>query len=84
MKIEVRVTPNSKKVRILREEGYLKINLKSPAQNNRANRELLDLLSDFFGASVILLSGHLSKRKKLEVAIQEDVFLARLSSLEVQ
>lgn len=64
MIIEVTVVPNSKKFEIVKKDK-IKIFLKSKAENNKANLELLKELKKKFKCKVFILSGALSKNKKL-------------------
>jgi len=65
MKIKVKVIPNSKKQKI--EKGDIwKIKLKSRAEDNKANIELINLLKKQF-EKVVITSGLRSKNKILEL-----------------
>jgi len=59
----------------LRKDGKVRIHLKNPAENNKANLELVKELSKALGGcNVRLLSGQTSKRKKLEIDASKEEF----------
>jgi len=68
MKLEVRVKPNSKRQEItkLAEDKY-QINLKSTPKDNKANIELIKLLTKHFKSEVRIIRGKTSKNKIIEV-----------------
>ncbi|MEW6748399.1 MAG: DUF167 domain-containing protein [Candidatus Micrarchaeota archaeon] len=84
MIVEVTVAPNSKRFSLSVKDGRLKAALKSPPENNRANIELIKGLSKALGAPVRIISGQTSKRKKLDIAIDEDGWGAFLRGLREQ
>lgn len=67
MKINLRVKPNSDKQKIEFKEGVYFISLKSRAENNKANIELLKLLKRNFKKEVRIISGKTSKNKIVEI-----------------
>ena len=70
MKIKIRVIPNAKKVEIKKENDYLKIKLKSKPENGKANKELIEILSEYFNISKVkirILSGLKSRNKVVEI-----------------
>jgi uncharacterized protein (TIGR00251 family) len=79
MIIEVSVVPGSRRFSITVKNGRIKIALKNPPENNRANIELIKELSSLTGSSVRLISGHNSKKKKLEIGISESDWQKLLS-----
>ena len=68
MKIKVKVKPGSKKQEInkISETEYV-VSLKSRAEDNKANIELLKLLNKKFKKHTNILKGKTSKNKVLEV-----------------
>lgn len=68
MILSIKVKPNSKKQSIekISETNYL-INLKQPAQDNKANLELIKLLKKHFKKDIKIIKGHQSKNKIIEV-----------------
>ena len=63
--------PSSKKVNIVNiDQNFLKINLVSSPQKNKANRELIEILSKHFNVkktSVRILKGFSSPIKLIEI-----------------
>ncbi len=67
MKITVKAKPGSGRSEISQDGEAYTVWLKALAQDNKANIELVKLLSRHFGRKVRILSGLNSKRKTLEV-----------------
>lgn len=68
MKIEVNVKTNKKESKIVNQEGNIFfIELKAKPKENKANIELIKLLSKYFKKSVVFVSGLKSKKKILEI-----------------
>ena len=70
MKISVRVKPNMNEERIVKEEGFYTVFVKEPARENKANRAVIELLSEYFKvpkSQVFILSGLRSKQKIIEI-----------------
>ena len=68
MEIEVDVIPNSKKFEIKEIDPWtkrLKIKLTKPAQDNKANQELITKLSKLIGAKVEIKKGQKSSKKTI-------------------
>ena len=64
----VKVKPNSPKTRIVSEDGdRLTIEISAPAEQNKANIELIKLLSKHFNGDVKILRGLTSKTKLIRV-----------------
>lgn len=63
--IKVAVKPGSGKSEIngYDESGVLRVNLKARPEDNKANIELVKLLSRHFGRNASIKSGHTNKRK---------------------
>jgi uncharacterized protein (TIGR00251 family) len=66
---------------ISRKDGIIKIRLTSPPEKGEANAELEKKLSKALGAQVRVVSGHTSRRKKLEIAMDEREWNAALERL---
>jgi uncharacterized protein YggU (UPF0235/DUF167 family) len=69
--IEVVVKPSHSVSKVLFSDGMYTLYLKSKPHNNKANIELIDLLSSYFNipkTSVKILKGLKSKRKLIEIA----------------
>ena len=67
MIIEVRVKPGSSCQEIREKEGKLIVNLKCRTENNKANKELINLLRKYYKKEVKIKSGLKSKVKRIEV-----------------
>lgn len=68
MIIQVKVYPNSGKEEIIKENGeFYKVFLKKPAQDNKANIELLKLLKKHFKNEVKIIKGLKSRNKIIEI-----------------
>ncbi len=69
-KLKVVVRPNSKKTELIEVDkvrGVVKIALKEPAENNKANFELLKFLKKHLKKEVKIKKGQNSKEKILEI-----------------
>lgn len=71
MYIRVKVTPRSKISEIIElSKGCLKIKLTSPPIKNKANNELIELLSEYYGvnkSAIKIKRGVYSREKFIEV-----------------
>ena len=71
VKVKVKVVPNSKqqKVEKISEDEY-KVYVKSPPTKGKANKELIEVLSDYFNVSksrIKIVSGFASREKIVEI-----------------
>ena len=67
MIIKVKVHPNSNKQEIINKENKYEVYLKEKAENNKANLELIKLLSKYFNSKVSIKSGLKSRKKIIKV-----------------
>ncbi len=71
MKISVKVKPNSKESKIEKKENNVfLVYVKSPPFENRANQELIEIISDYFNVpktKISIVSGLYSREKILEI-----------------
>lgn len=71
MKISVRVKTNSKESKVEKiGENLFLVYVKSLPVENRANKELIELISEYFGvkkSKVSIVSGEYSKNKIVEI-----------------
>ncbi len=70
MNIEVRVIPSAKKREIKFEENFLKIKLSSKPQDGKANRELVEILSEKLGipkSKIKIVRGEKQRKKLLKI-----------------
>jgi uncharacterized protein (TIGR00251 family) len=71
MLIDVRVIPNAKKTAITQEEGRLKVYLTARPIEGKANKALLDALSDHFDvprSRIKIIRGDRTRDKVVEVS----------------
>jgi len=85
-RIAVQVQPNSRKNEIASfEDGVLKVKISAPPVKGKANRELIEFLSDILNiskGSIIIEKGLTSKRKGIVIeGLTQDEVSNRLSSL---
>ena len=75
MLIRVRVTPNAKKPAVVKiAEGSFEVKVDERAEGGKANKRLLELLTEHFGvpkSSLRVVSGAKSRDKLIDVAVQE-------------
>lgn len=72
MIVEFSVVPKSGKFRIVKKDGVMKVHLRSPPEDNKANLELIKEFEKLFGKPVRIISGLKSKKKKIELPVSED------------
>jgi len=65
--IKVKVKPNSGKQSVEKVGDVYMVNVKSPAENNKANIEMIKLLEKHFKKSVKIKSGFRGRNKIVEV-----------------
>lgn len=80
MRIRVTVFPKSGRFEIRSKEGEIKVYLKSPAESNKANLELMKELRKKLKVQVRIVAGLTSRKKTLEVDLPEQD-LKRLLSI---
>lgn len=78
------VQPNASKTAVVGMYGEeLKVSLKTPPVDGKANKELCRFLADEFSlpaSSVQLISGQTSRRKRILVPVDREVFLRKYAS----
>ncbi len=70
MKVQVKVTPNSRTEQINEEGDYFVVKVKDPPRQGKANQAVVRLLADHFGvpkARVRILSGFTARNKTIEI-----------------
>lgn len=72
MRLLVTVVPKSGRFEITQKEGKLRIFLKSPAESNKANLELVRELGRMLKCRVSIASGLASRKKTLEIPLKEE------------
>ena len=68
--IEIKVIPNSKKSLVIKETEKLKIYVRKPAIDNKANGEAIELLAAFFKVkknNIKIIKGEKSRNKLIEI-----------------
>lgn len=80
MIVDVTAVPKSGRFAVSVKAGRVKIFLKSAAERNKANAELVAELSKALGKPVRILSGHRSRHKRLEMDISEGEWEGFLSN----
>ena len=70
MILTVKVVPKASRVRVKEEPGLLKVYLTSPAQDGKANAQLVEVLATHFGTRkylVRIVRGESSRTKTVEI-----------------
>ncbi|MBI2667392.1 DUF167 domain-containing protein [Candidatus Woesearchaeota archaeon] len=67
MIIKVKVKTNSKNNDIIKEDDFYKVNIKSQPENNKANIELIKLLTRYFKKKARIINGFKSREKLLSL-----------------
>ncbi|MBI5227897.1 DUF167 domain-containing protein [Candidatus Micrarchaeota archaeon] len=71
---DITVVPKSGRFSISLKDNKVKVFLRSAAENNKANLELVKELEKRLECGVRIVSGHKSKRKRLEFDLSEDTW----------
>ncbi len=75
MKISVQIAPNARKNECISfQDSVLKIKIRAPAVEGKANRELIDFLAQSLGVrknQITIDSGEHARQKRLEIDIDE-------------
>lgn len=80
MEIYVKVEPDSAEFKV--EKGSIpKIYLENPAENGKANSELVRKLEKLTGEKPGIISGHKSRRKKLKIDMKRKDFEEKLEEI---
>jgi len=72
MIVEISVIPKSGGFRIVKKDEKIKVYLKSPAEENKANFEVVKEFENLFGKPVRIVAGTKSKKKKIDLPVTED------------
>jgi len=75
----VKVRPDSDQFEI-EDSSITKIKLEPKAENSKANAELVKKLTEVLGKKPGIISGHKSRRKKLQVEMSEENIEKKLGS----
>ena len=64
MRLKVKVKPNASRNEIISEkENLLRVNIKAPAKDGKANLKLIKFLKKHFKREPKIVSGHTSKKR---------------------
>ena len=82
--VSCHVQPNASKTAVTGMYGEeLKVTLKTPPVDGKANKELCRFFADEFdlpASSVQLLSGQTSRRKRILIPVEREIFLRKYTS----
>ena len=68
MKIFVKAKPSSKEEKIVKiDESNYEVYVKEPPVKGEANRAIVKALSAYFNASAVIVAGHFSRQKIVEI-----------------
>lgn len=70
MRYTVKATPNSQKISVVKEGEVLKVKIDAPPVNGRANKRLIEILSEYFNVplrDIRIVSGFTSRNKIVEI-----------------
>ncbi len=70
MIIKIKVYPKSKEEKVIERDGIWKVYVKSPAEKGKANRDVIEVLSNFFKVSknkIKIIKGETSREKIVEI-----------------
>ncbi|MBU0591101.1 DUF167 domain-containing protein [Candidatus Micrarchaeota archaeon] len=79
MIIDIIVVPKSGRFAVSVKDGKIKVFLKSAAEDNKANLELIKEFSKLTSCEVRIVSGLKSRRKKIELDLGELEFMTAIS-----
>ena len=68
--LKVKVIPNSKKINVVMEKGIIKVHVNAPAVDGKANKVLIDILSEFLKVKknrIKIVRGEKSNLKVIEI-----------------
>ena len=70
MRYEVKATPNSREASVVEEGTRLKVKIDAPPVDGKANRRLIEILSDHFDvpkSEIKIVFGYASRNKIVEI-----------------
>ncbi|WP_456477786.1 DUF167 domain-containing protein [Geoglobus ahangari] len=84
-RVRVHVTPKSRRCEVAGYDEWKKaiiVRVRAPPEGGKANREVEQLLSEFFGTGVEIVSGHRSRDKVVEIkGMSEEEVYARVKGV---
>ena len=85
MLLHIKVKPNSKKDEVTREpDGTIKVKIKAPPVDGKANTYLIAFLAGYFGlpkSKIVVLKGQASQFKTIEIEANDAEVLKKLEEL---
>jgi uncharacterized protein (TIGR00251 family) len=82
VELDIMVTPNARKAQVGEVDAWRKrliIKVQALPTEGRANRAVVDLLSDLFGVKVEIVRGHTDRQKTVRVPVSLEDALRRLA-----
>ena len=70
MKLNIKVIPNAKENKILESAEGIRVYVKGVPDKGKANKELIDILSDYYGVKkkdIKIIRGEKSRKKVVEI-----------------
>lgn len=67
MILKVLIKPNKREVSVSKKDDFYVVKLKSKPVKGKANQELLQVLKDYFGRRVKIISGFASRKKLVKL-----------------
>lgn len=70
MRIKVKVFPKAKKERVEKKDDILKVHVKDPASEGRANKRLIEILAKYLGVKkykITIVKGGTSREKVINI-----------------
>jgi len=80
--LHVHVVCKSSRQRIEKSADGIKVWLQSAPEKGKANKELIEILSDALGCNVLLLSGSKSREKTVGVQCTQEELEEKISSIK--
>ncbi|NUN11865.1 DUF167 domain-containing protein [Candidatus Micrarchaeota archaeon] len=81
MALKIRLSVNSSKFEVSLKDGICVIKTKSPAENNKANLELIKELSKRLGCRIFISSGLKSKNKQIIADCTDEELALKLKEI---
>lgn len=88
MILQLKIKPNARKNEIIIDgQGNIKVKVNAPPVDGKANKELVDFLSEIFDvpkSHIEILSGETSQHKKVKVIGKEEKFNEIIRKLKIK
>lgn len=76
--VYIKVRPDSEQNGVDTSSTIIQMDLTEPAENGRANSQLLQFIRERTGEEAAIVSGHRSRRKKVKLQMDEESFREKL------